>query len=485
MFSGVGRNLRAPASIRKRTTSDAFIILCGLLMVIFMIAILSQATRVLDQYLFEIIICALVGGLSIYGQLRSLRCQASIHFASFFFCFLFLFAAPVVQMTDNSEAVFHIDHWALWSAVNGLLFTFIGAVAIYRLRAFGDTPPLRPKTRPSNINYLLAFIVSAATAAITIALFHGSLFSSREEFSDAFANIFQDPATAMLARMLLFYTPFFGSIIGLRSALEHRQQFWSLMFLIILSMAAIVNNPIVNPRYQLAGLAFFFIDYMFYGRRTRLLAVLLLVGVLLAPVFQMFRYDDDSQQNSYDNRLFASTLLSMDYDAFPMSCYTMMAVDSAGISWGSNIAGAVLFFVPRAIWPTKPEPTSWVIFDTASHSAELGTDNLSTPLMAEGYFALGWIGSLLIGLLYWGFISRVTLLSRQDPDSWAFLVRCLLAGVVLIFLRGPLTVGVSAAVGSITVAAIPAFLMRYRFGMKRLTITQRSSRASNGRGLYR
>src|SRR5258708_2091907 len=113
----------------------------------------------------------------------------------------------------------------------------------------------------------------------------------------------------------------------------------------------------------------------------------------------------------------------MDYDAYSVSSYTMLTVDSDGISWGSNILGAALFFVPRAWWPGKPPQTSWVIFGTINHTREAGTINLSTPLMAEGYYAFGWIGALLISVLYWWFISRTTLLSRKDPDSWTFLLR--------------------------------------------------------------
>jgi hypothetical protein len=137
-------------------------------------------------------------------------------------------------------------------------------------------------------------------------------------------------------------------------------------------------------------------------------------------------------------------------------------VNDSGISWGSNFVGAALFFVPRTLWEAKPEPTSWVIYETMDRSRVIGTANLSTPLMAEGYYAFGWAGALLISILYWWGISWVTLRSRKDIDSWAFLSRGLFAGLALVFLRGTLTVGVSAAAGLLVAAAIPMFLLRYR-----------------------
>jgi hypothetical protein len=221
------------------------------------------------------------------------------------------------------------------------------------------------------------------------------------------------------------------------------------------------------------------------------LAILLVVGVLIAPAFQSFRRGDSNSEGSEDNKLFSTTLLSMDYDAFRMSCYTMLTVDNVGISWGANILGAGLFFVPRSWWPEKPPPTSWVVYETADRSIEIGTNNLSTPLMAEGYYAFGWMGALLISLLFWWVISRITLLSRKDFYSWAFLSRCLFAGLVLIFLRGTLTVGVSAVVGSFIAAAIPAFLIKHRFktagrhSLRRRPVkVQQPSRAPSDQTLY-
>jgi hypothetical protein len=239
-------------------------------------------------------------------------------------------------------------------------------------------------------------------------------------------------------------------------------------------MTAIPNNPIINARYQVAGLIFFWIDYFFYGRKTKFLAAMLVVGVLVAPSLQVFRHYDSTTQDFQSNGLFGSTLLAKDYDAFLMSCYTMLTVDAAGVGWGSNLVGAVLFFVPRAMWTNKPEPTAWIVYDIAAHTTDLGTNNLSTPLMAEGYYAFGWAGALLIALCYWWGITKITLVSRRNPDSWAFLFRCVCTGLALIFLRGTLIVGVSALAGTFAAAAIPAFLLRF---------TGRRHALRSGRGL--
>jgi hypothetical protein len=454
-----------PVRNRHRKGTQWFAIVFGLALTTFLLVVLGEAVDAFNDYPTETVICIFIGGLSIHGQLLSLRREASIHFCSFVFCFLFMSAAPMVQLAASTDPVYKIDHWAFWAAMNAVAFTVIGVFMTFRMKKFEYKTQPRSKLPPAGINYLLLFLVVAATSGIAIALFKASLFTNREEFSTAADALFGDAVISLLAKTLLFYTPFFGALVGLRSSLANRKTIWIVLFSLEVLTALILNNPLINPRYQLASLAFFAVDYMFYGRKTKLLAVLVIVGVVLAPAFQVFRADvsDSEGSISQDHGIFSTTLLSKDYDAFQMSCYTMLTVDSTGVSWGSNILGAALFFVPRAWWPRKPPPTSWITFQTASHSTDLGTSNLSTPLMAEGYYAFGWIGALVISWFYWWGASRITLLSRRNFNSWAFLSRCLFAGLVLIFLRGTLTVGVSAVAGSFIAAAVPAFLIRYRF----------------------
>ncbi len=471
-----GSALGFPIQYRRRGRAGWIAISYGVGLTIFLFVAMGQAANAIADYPIEILLCLFNGGLSIYGQLLSLRREASIHFISFFFSFLFMSAAPIVQLGANNDVVFGIDHLALWSAVNALAFTVIGIVFTYRLnKPESEGLPARQAV-PSDVNYLLAFLTAFGVSIGAIILFNHNLFTSRSEFFAARQELFEDAPTALLATTFLMSTPLFAAIIGLRSAIANRQKIWIALFSAACLLASVLNNPIIQPRYQLAGLAFFFIDYMFYGKKTKLLAALLIVGVLLGPVFQSFRHSDqiDASAFSEDAKPFSETLLSMDYDAFPMSCYTMLTVDNAGISWGSNILGAVSFFVPRSWWPDKPPPTSWVVYDTMSHLSEVGTNNLSTPLMAEGYYAFGWVGALAISLLYWFLVSEIIRRSRKDLESWWFLLRCVFSGLVLILLRGTLTVGVSALVSYFVAAAIPAFLISHRFKSRDRLLSARS-----------
>jgi hypothetical protein len=268
--------------------------------------------------------------------------------------------------------------------------------------------------------------------------------------------IFSDGPTALVASNFLMAIPFFWAAIGLRAAITNRHYGWILLFIFLLILAAIINNPIIHARFKLAGLGFFFIDYIFRGKKIRLLVFLIIIGVATAPLFNIFRTKDHTVTRvQKDKSEFGDYFLSYDYDAFQLACYTILTVDKEGITYGANLAGVMLGFIPRAWWEGKPNRTSFIIYKTMIKYRHVGTNNLSTPIMAEGFFAFSWAGAIIIGLLYWAAVSKIVVLSRKNSDSLIFLLRSIFTGLVLIFLRGTLIVAIPVVIGSFLAALIP------------------------------
>jgi hypothetical protein len=81
-----------------------------------------------------------------------------------------------------------------------------------------------------------------------------------------------------------------------------------------------------------------------------------------------------------------------------------------GCTWGGQLLGAILFFVPRSVWPTKPIGSGAMLI-----KKELGRDafsNISCPFIAEGMVNFGLIGVALFAL----FLG--TLLTKLDKTYW-------------------------------------------------------------------
>jgi len=421
------------------------------------------------EFPIEYILLAINGLLAIYGQVLAIRNNASLHYVSFVFCYLFLSITPLIQIGANHDPVFNMEFILLIATTMSLIFTLIGLFSMCRLNK-KKIPPTDEDDKPRNGRYFVLFLVTLITAAFTIFLFWDGLFTSRKGFGLFLSTIFSDQPTASLAMNFLMSIPFFGAAIGFRSALANKRHGWTFAYTFLLMLGCIINNPFINPRYKLAGLVFFFIDYLFRGKKLRLLVALVIMGALSAPLFNAFREEIPYINPAQQEKSFGNTFLSYDYDAFQIACYTVVMVDQQGLSWGSNIAGALLFFVPRTFWPEKPKQTSHLVYDTMIKYREVGTPNLSTPLMAEGYLAFSWLGVLLISIIYWAAISKIIVKSRQNCQSLTFLSRGVLVGLIFIFLRGTLIVGVSAVVGSFLAALIPWLC----FGNKK-TVTSRPS----------
>ncbi|NEE41547.1 hypothetical protein G3M53_91320, partial [Streptomyces sp. SID7982] len=69
-----------------------------------------------------------------------------------------------------------------------------------------------------------------------------------------------------------------------------------------------------------------------------------------------FRYEEGSQRSVQSASVF-DPLVTKDYDQMVMFANTISWVDTRGHTYGRQLAGSGLFFVPRAVWSGKPEDT--------------------------------------------------------------------------------------------------------------------------------
>ncbi|GEC04889.1 hypothetical protein SSP24_25440 [Streptomyces spinoverrucosus] len=150
----------------------------------------------------------------------------------------------------------------------------------------------------------------------------------------------------------------------------------------LLALNVIVNNPISRPRFW-AGtvlLVLLFSWRRFSSPRAfRIAAAALTIGVLFVfPYSDYFRYDEREVVEVLSLTEQFST--AMDYDAFQQMQTGIDYVKDNGFS-PSAALGPVLFMVPRAIWPDKPQTTGIAFAEYAGYDFH----NLSAPLWIETY----------------------------------------------------------------------------------------------------
>lgn len=184
-------------------------------------------------------------------------------------------------------------------------------------------------------------------------------------------------------------------VIGFAAVMRLRRQrkaagrpapVWWAVLMAVLVLA--VDNPISMARY-ISGTAILSmvvaLGATLRPRGYRWLAVGLLVGfVFVFPLADLFRYNSTSGQEKPTS--FAETFQSPDFDAINQINNTLAYVRDNGVTKGKQVSGAVLFFVPRNVWPGKADDTGVLLADYRGYTVT----NLSAPVWTELFIDGGW-----------------------------------------------------------------------------------------------
>jgi hypothetical protein len=321
-------------------------------------------------------------------------------------------------------------------------------------------PSLRPGRRtPATVHrrrlYVLVAVAFVASALLVVRLGGPAVFfTSRQEISTSLdeatgggaAEAGGEAANALLRGFgtvpamlaLLFLTRW---LVTSRSA--RRRPAVLLPWAGMLGVNVVVNNPISNPRYWFLTVLFALL-FTVFPRSPVMYRAALALGVVIAllvfPFTDRFRYDEDGRQ-TVETGSMLEPLVVKDYDQVNMFANTITyAGDGNGHTWGRQVTGAALFFVPRSAWEGKPEDTGFLVGGWMGTSSA----NLSSPLWAELWLDFGPVG-MTAGFVAVGYLAARTdrryvqrTVDDPSPGNVLAIVVPVLAGYSFILLRGSL-----------------------------------------------
>ncbi|WP_392667869.1 hypothetical protein [Streptomyces sp. LN785] len=297
------------------------------------------------------------------------------------------------------------------------------------------------------------FFTSRQEISASVAV--SSVASSESNVGSAFLKGF-GTVPALLA--LLFYTRRLVT-----SRLARRSPSTVLVWLALALVNIIVNNPISNARYWFLTVLVSLLFTAFPSSAAMYRSVLAMgvVGALvLFPYADRFRYDDSGYRPVQSSSVF-EPLATKDYDQTVMFANTISWVDTRDHTYGRQLAGSALFFVPRAVWSGKPEDTGVRVGQWMG----MNMTNLSAPLWTELWVDFGAPG-MVGGLALIGYAAARTdrryapAVSRHGagPGSVLAIAVPLIAGYTFILLRGPLLQSVGKlAIGALCLVLITSF----------------------------
>ena len=334
-----------------------------------------------------------------------------------FFIFTFLSFAPFLQYSFGKFPLWlsREDEFSICSA-NLLILTWIVFYAFgYSIKKF---------RKDKLFSFLNRFDIGKKGVCISIYLsfiiFIGFLFVFglknlliRGAYREVLISIPCNPLMIIIDKFFRF-VPFLSlvGLILLKDKWAGKRKWWTLLIASIL-INLFVNNPLACARYWAGAVILGFVVMLLrkLNRGKGCLSAMLIIGIFLVfPLTNVLRYR--TAETVYLSEFKLSQLrtayTSTDFDAYEMGVHVVQYVEKEGVTWGKQLLGPLLFWIPRSLWAGKPAGSGGVVAGYFSYPQI----NLSCPLPFEGYINFGVIGLILFAIL------TGTLFSLLDEYHW-------------------------------------------------------------------
>ncbi|MDG1315031.1 MAG: hypothetical protein P8P29_05860, partial [Flavobacteriaceae bacterium] len=225
--------------------------------------------------------------------------------------------------------------------------------------------------------------------------------------------VIKDESTSslLLKKKFLFFIPLAGIVIALKYLQTrnkiNRNTVFILFFLItFLILLVFFKNTFTEKRNTL-GPIYISLIYLFFPKllnsNAKFFLFMFLAMVVVFPLSSTLTHIDASLEQIfaepkliYDSFLrfgsISGAFESLHYDAFANIMATVEYVKLYGLSWGFQLLGVCLFFIPRSLWTTKPLSTGELIGNYLFDTTPRNFTNLSNPVVSEGFINFGLIG---------------------------------------------------------------------------------------------
>lgn len=383
-----------------------------------------------------------------------------VGFGFWLFCYVWLGLAPLAMLaTDSYPWGFAVDAGTAFTSAalveTGLLAHSAGSALAGR-RTPRTSPVLEPllARRITPVRTLLLCGLSLALAAVLVPAQGGpaAFFQSRQAVNEATAQGDPGGAADQALAAWSLSVPAFWALLALLYVPRTpggdrtlRGVRWILLPVLVV-VNAVVNNPVSQPRFWAGTVLLTLLFAAPALRRPRAFragaATITAVVLLVFPYSDYFRHE---RREPVEVVSLAEQFTSNgDYDAFQQIATGVDHVRENGHRMRDAL-GPPLFFVPRALWPGKPDDAGVALARHAGYSFE----NLSAPLWIESYMWAGLPGVAAVFALFGAAGRRIDGVRhrlREHGGTFAALAvtafgfyQIILLRGSLLFVMGPLT----------------------------------------------
>ena len=402
------------------------------------------------------------------------------------FNYLFFFLAPVFQISAMNDLNFRFPNDFAFNTSSvvfaNLLILIFNIVFIFSYLYFKDKKLGKNKEQATEVNFKyntpLAILVLLAVC-VAIAVFNYDYLL--KDISES-VYIIKDESTSLLLlkKKFLFFTPLGGIVLTLKH-LQMTNKINSNTFFVVFSLVIFIvllfffKNIFTEKRNTL-GPIYIALIYLFFPKllnsNAKFFLFMFLSMVIIFPLSSTLTHIDASLEQIfvkpsliYESFLRFGTISgafeSLHYDAFSNIMATVEYVKLYGLSWGYQLLGVCLFFVPRSLWTTKPLSTGELIGNHLFDTTPRNFTNLSNSVVSEGFINFGFIGIVVLAIVLAYFIVKFIIWHRSE-DCLKQFIAFYFAVHLMFLLRGDLTNGFSYFIGPLlSVVFLPKLLIRF------------------------
>lgn len=326
------------------------------------------------------------------GSLK--RFSLSTNSMHMLFCLLFLWCAPILQF--NSKSTF----WGIQTNTNNFLttniFIFIWLICYYigfRITSYQTYKTKEIEYKSLNVKYVISLlIISAGLALVCYFKFHDDSAMSRTT-NLLLSNTFRAIIT-------------FSTVIVIKWQRTSKNSFIFTIIALLILLIGCFPTHLSRNAFGAIYVCVLLTLVPWIRKNNRFIVLFTVCFLFMFPVMDLYRHKSFTEVGLQE--IFNSIITYKDYfntanyDAYQMIIAAENATDIVGYTYGRQLLGVLLFFIPRNMWVNKPVGTGAYI----SNILNLEFSNISAPLIAEGYINFGIIGIIGFGL-FTGMILRM------------------------------------------------------------------------------
>lgn len=432
-------------TIKKRP----IIIVIGIIYILFMYSSYNYSS---SQYLFVLInfIFTIWVFLNIFSKKEYNFSLNSIFFIFhlFFFCIApyFQYMENVTLWGGNEYTNFDYIFVTLIAFLTLIFYYLVYIFSISHLRKRKNTD-VNFKFKKPKVNPYILFAISFLSFFIYLASVDFDLIRLLIRGGEGIESTAESMSMSSYLILSKFIRPIPAAALLIFKIHQLKNKYINIGLWILFLLS---NSPFGLARFAVA--AFYIPILLLYFRGTQLkyhFSVIMIVSVLiLFPFLNQFRYWGQSISLNFDYSIF----LQGHFDSFQMF---MRVITDNIITYGSQLLGVLLFFVPRSIWPNKPIGSGYFVAEESG----LFFNNVSMNYFGEGFINFGFFGIILFALIIGYFNAFMDFKFWEKPVTYRFrILYFVLIGMEFITLRGQLMSFFPIAVGYVASVYLVYFL---------------------------